>query len=156
MKQLLLQLFTAIFTPGVQVMLARLAVRFGPRTLSFGELLVVLRWEDVREVLHRDQDFLIAPINAERITAVSGPFILGMDRSPELFRQRSCVYSAMRDADPKLVEDALKAGIEDCLSVARQNGGRLDVVNGYARLIAGRTACAFFGVKGPDEPATLR
>ena len=156
MKRLLSRLLTAVFTPSLQVALARLALRFGPRFVRLGDVALVFRWPDVREVLHRDEDFLIAPVNGERITAVSGPFILGMDRSPELFQQRACVYNAMRDADFRLITDTLTAGIAGCLQQARQNGGKLDVVNGYARRVAGQTACAYFGVTGPDEASTLR
>ncbi len=156
MKRLLTRLVTAIFTPALQLALSRLVLRFGPRSIRFGDLVFVYHWQDVRDVLHRDEDFLIAPVNAERIVAVSGPFILGMDRSPDLFRQRTCIYNAMRDADFRLIEDTLAAGIADCLKQARQHGGKLDVVNGYARRIAGRTASAYFGVAGPDEASTQR
>lgn len=156
MKRFLLRLATAIFTPPLQVALARLFLRFGPRIVRLGDLVFVTHWQDVYDVLHRDEDFLIAPVNGERIAAVSGPFILGMDRSPELFRQRECVYNAMRDADFQLIGDALTAGIAGCLEDARRNGGKIDVVNGYARRVAGRTACAYFGVSGPDEANTLR
>lgn len=156
MRRLLSRLVAAVLTPPVQVALARLLLRLGSRTLRLGNFLLVYRWQDVHEVLHKDEDFLIGPVNEKRIVAVSGPFILGMDRSPELYRQRSCVYNAMRDADFTLIERNLSAGIADCLEKARRGGGRLDVVNGYARLIAGRTASAFFGIAGPDEVSTLR
>ena len=142
MKRLLARLFAAIFTPPVQVALSRLVLRFGPRLIRFGDFVFVYRWQDVYDVLHRDEDFLIAPVNGERITAVSGPFILGMDRSPELFRQRECVYKAMREADFGLIGSNLTAGIADCLAQARQNGGKIDVVNGYSRRVAARTSCA--------------
>jgi cytochrome P450 len=156
MKRLLLRLLTALFTPARQVALARLVLRFGPRSVRLGNTLLLYRWQDVRDALHRDEDFLIAPVNRERIVAVSGPFILGMDRSPELFQQRTCVYNAMHDADFGLIDKGLAAGIADCLQQARKAGGKLDVVNGYARRVAGQTACAYFGVSGPDEASTLR
>ena len=44
------------------------------------KIVLATRHEDVMEVLKRDLDFLIAPVNAERMEQVNGPFILGMDR----------------------------------------------------------------------------
>src|SRR5262245_48059201 len=68
---------------------ARAIARMGPRSIKVGNTVAVFRWADVADVLFRDGDFRIAPINERRITDVSGPFILGMDRSPQLFKQRA-------------------------------------------------------------------
>ena len=65
---------------------ARFAARYLPPTLSFRNYTLVFRWADVADVLARDGDFRIAPINAKRIEGVSGPFILGMDRSAGVVR----------------------------------------------------------------------
>jgi hypothetical protein len=49
---------------------------------------VVARHADVVEVLHRDLDFRIAPVNEVRIDEVNGPFVLGMDRGATLVHAR--------------------------------------------------------------------
>jgi hypothetical protein len=51
--------------------------------LVLGKRAIVTRHPDVIEVLNRDSDFTIAEVNEARINASDGPFILGMDRSPQ-------------------------------------------------------------------------
>lgn len=79
----------------------RSLTRFGPRTLRFGNSVLVFRWADVSEMLKRDSDFIIAPVNEERISGVTigGRFILGMDRQRDLFRQRDAIYHSLRESD---------------------------------------------------------
>src|SRR5262245_59515296 len=134
---------------------ARFAARSLPPTIRLGKRLFVFRWADVADVLDRDGDFLIAPINAERIEGVSGPFILGMDRSEKLFAQRTAVYESMHTADFAPVRRILEEEPNKLLTDAAPNG-KIDVVNGYARLVAGRVAAALFGIRGPSEPDLLR
>jgi cytochrome P450 len=148
-------LIERILNPSVVRFGARLLVRWAPR-LALGKRLLVSDWAGVTEVLDRDNDFLIAPINKERIEAVSGPFILGMDRSPDLIRQREHVYAALQGADREPFLSTLKGESNRLLDDAAAAGGRLDVVNGYARLVAGRTAAALFGIAGPTEQDLLR
>ena len=134
---------------------ARLLARLGPRYVRFGNIVLVIRWDDVADVLDRDGDFIIAPVNAKRIEGVSGPFILGMDRSPALFAQRTATYDAMAKADFTPVRQILQDEPEKLLAAAARDG-KIDVVNGYARLVAGRVAAALFGIKGPSEADLLR
>lgn len=135
---------------------ARFAARSLPRTLRLGNRLLVFRWADVADVLARDGDFRIAPINERRIEGVSGPFILGMDRSERLFAQRTAAYESMAGADFTPVRRILAEEPTALLAAAVAGGGKIDVVNGYARLIAGRVAAAVFGISGPSEPDLLR
>lgn len=135
---------------------ARLLARLGPRYLRIGNRVLVIRWDDVADVLDRDGDFIIAPINAKRIEGVSGPFILGMDRSTRLFAQRTATYDAMAKADFAPVRQILQDEPTKLLTAAAARDGKIDIVNGYARLVAGRVAAAVFGIKGPSEPDLLR
>jgi cytochrome P450 len=134
---------------------ARFAANNLPPTLRFRNYLAVFRWADVADVLARDGDFRIAPINAERIEAVSGPFILGMDRSDALFQQRIAVYDSMR-ADLAPVREILEKEPTALLKAAAATSGKIDVVNGYARKVAGHVATALFGISGPSEADLLR
>ena len=137
------------------VRIARFLVRLRPY-ISFGNIVLVLSWRHVMEVLQRDGDFLIAPVNAKRINEVSGPFILGMDRSPELFVQREAVYSALRAADMAPARKILRKEAAGLLSAAKERHGCVDVVNGYSRLVAARTAVSIFGIRGPTEQDLIR
>jgi cytochrome P450 len=135
---------------------ARVAARYFPRYLRLGKSMFIFQWADVDDVLARDGDFRIGPVNRERIEAVSGPFILGMDRSPELFAQRTATYESMATADFAPVRQILQDEPMKLLTAAAARDGKIDVVNGYARLVAGRVAVALFGISGPSEPDLLR
>jgi cytochrome P450 len=135
---------------------ARLIARLGPRYVRLGNTMFVFQWADVDDVLARDGDFRIGPVNRERIEAVSGPFILGMDRSPELFAQRTSTYASLKAADFTPVRQILEDEPMRLLTEAVARDGQIDVVNGYARLVAGRVAAAVFGIKSPSEPDLLR
>lgn len=135
---------------------ARFAARYLPPTLSFRNYKVVFRWADVADVLARDGDFRIAPVNQKRIEGVMGPFILGMDRSKELFAQRIAVYDAMKSADVAPIRRVLETEPSALLAAAAARDGQIDVVGGYARKVAGHVATALFGISGPSEGDLLR
>ncbi len=135
--------------PTVSGLAARLGVRLLSRPLRIGKTVIAARHADVSEILRRDLDFRIAPINGDRIAAVNGDFILGMDRSDQLVAERRALYSALTAVDiPAIVEQsAADAGS----LLAKAADGRIDAVGGYARIVAGRTAQRLFGVTGPDD-----
>ena len=145
MKRFALRLQTLVLR-----VLGRLAASVGPRTIRFGKSVFVFRWRDVSEVLTNDADFKIEPVNAKRIEAVSGPFILGMDRRPAHLRQRAAVYGALGDADLSLVENAVRRHADELIAAARTQGA-IDIVGGYARPAAAEAAIAYFGVSGPSR-----
>jgi cytochrome P450 len=144
-----------LLNPGLLLRVARIAARWKLR-LAIGKTLVVSSWDDVCEVLERDNEFRIAPVNKMRIEAVSGPFILGMDRSPELFRQREAVYGALRGMDGSPARTVLRNEPRRLLENAFARHGRIDIVNSYARPVAARTAVAVFGIAGPSEQDLMR
>jgi cytochrome P450 len=117
--------------------------------VRLGSIVIAVRHADVSEVLARDLEFVIAPINEPRIQAVNGPFVLGMDRGPTLMREREALYAALRRVD----HARLRAQVEQ--AAARAIGSvtdrSLDVVGGYARPIATQTARTLFGLTGQDD-----
>ncbi|MDV7143985.1 cytochrome P450 [Tropicimonas sp. TH_r6] len=136
--------------------LARALARRRSTILLRGTVLAV-NWQSVTEMLERDSDFIIGPINAPRINGVSGPFILSMDRGdPDLFPQREAVYSALRQTGAGAARDILDREARALLEEARGRNGRIDVINGYARPIAARTAAEIFGISGPSEADLMR
>ena len=110
------------------------------------------RHADVVEVLHRDLDFRIAPVNETRIDEVNGPFVLGMDRGATLVQERGALYQALAAVDLAPIRRSIAQEAVERIAAA---GSEIDVVGGYARPIAAHTAKALFGVGGPDEPTFM-
>jgi cytochrome P450 len=131
---------------------ARLGAQLLHKPLKLGSTVIAARHRDVAELLHRDLDFRIAPINAGRIDEVNGAFILGLDRSDQLTRERHALYAALAEVDL----DALMADASARADALLAEAGRtIDGVEGYARRVAGGTAQRLFGVRGPDEATYL-
>ena len=101
--------------------------------------------------------FTIGQVNGEKIKAVChGDFILGLDRSPKLAEERTSVYRALSEVDMGrlLVEARTDAvGLLDSASAGQQ---RIEIVNGYARLVAARSVFRLFGVRTPTESDLMR
>ena len=119
------------------------------KPFKLGPFVIAARHADVRELLARDLDFRIAPINEARIEAVNGPFVLGMDRGATLVLERRALYSALHQVDKTKLRDAVAHAAAE--AIARAGNGSLDVVGDYARPIAAGTARALFGIAGSDE-----
>ncbi len=126
---------------------ARIAA-FEGKPLKFGKTVIAARHADAQAVLARDLDFLIAPVNAGRIEAVNGAFVLGMDRGPVLERERRALYSALATVD----QNALKAEAQGDIATLIGDATMIDAVGGFARIVAGKTAARLFGLKPADEP----
>jgi cytochrome P450 len=116
--------------------------------IRFGSTVIVARHAHVMEVLHRDLDFLIAPVNEKRIGEVNGPFILGMDRGTTLVHERRALYEALAAVDFAPILRAVEDQAAERIAAA---GDEVDVVEAYARPIAAHTATALFGIRGSDE-----
>ncbi len=140
-------------TPGPAGIAAWIGARILKRPLRLGDIVIVAKHRDVSEVLRRDLDFRIGPVNAARIDAVNDPFVLGMDCCDQLMVERRALYSALSAVDLDALAKA--AAVDADRLIADAGAGPLDVVGGYARLVAGRTAKRLFGVSGPDEPTFL-
>ncbi|WP_426955584.1 cytochrome P450 [Muricoccus radiodurans] len=114
-----------------------------------GHTIILARHADVAEMLARDLDFRIAPVNGPRIDAVNGPFVLGLDRGATLIRERAALYRALSQVDLSAIRVSVAHQAAERIEAAGDDG--IDVVGGYARPIAARTARALFGTGGPDE-----
>jgi cytochrome P450 len=111
---------------------------------------VVTRDADVRDILARDDEFTIAEINAERIERVSGPFILSMDRGERYDREHAALRAAVRPDDLPHIGELTLGLARELIEVARP-AGRIDVVNGYARIAAVRFVDRYLGVPAPAD-----
>ena len=125
---------------------ARLAALWGS-PLRFKRMVFVARHAQVMEVLLRDLDFVIAPVNADRIDEVNGPFVLGMDRSARLEAERRALYGALRQVDLGLI---CRAVADRAAAIVSAATAELDVVGSYARPVASSTARSLFGIAGSD------
>ncbi len=124
--------------------------------LSVGSLRLVATWDGVREALADDVVLRIGPVNAQRIEEVSGAFILGLDRSERELRERRALFAAFAAVDMARARAIIATESGSLLDAAAAGLGRIDIVNGYARLVAARSAVALFGIPGPTEPDLIR
>ena len=148
------KLFNLVVSPRLLRPLFTLLRRVAP-ILVVGKRAVVTRHADVIEVLTRDTDFTIAEVNEKRINAIDGPFILGMDRSPQYDREEAALRRAVRRADLERIRNFVAHSAAELAGAARPKG-RIDVVGGFARVVAMRLVGSYFGIPAPDEPTMMR
>ena len=123
--------------------------------LRVGRRVIVSNHADVVEVLRRDTDFTIAEVNGARMARWSGAFILGTDRGEVYERESGALLKAASVDDLERVR-AIVVGAAAPLVDAARPTGRLDVVNGLARVVATRVVGDYFGTPGPDDASTMR
>lgn len=141
-------------SPAFLLCAARFALKFFP-SLTVGETAVFSKWEDVQDILRRDLDFLIEPVNKERIERVNGAFVLGLDRSATHLGERNTLYQAMTMSDPQRIGTLAQEHAKKILDSIPVDG-KIDVVNDYARRIASRNATALTGIEGASEDDQMR
>jgi cytochrome P450 len=118
-------------------------------TRAFG---LVTRADDVREVLADDTHFGVPAYN-ERMTEISGPFILGLGNTDLYRHDHQALRAAIRTEDlPGLAERTLAAGRE---RIARR-AATLDVVRDLADPTIDAVMSAYFGTPGPDGDVQVR
>lgn len=125
---------------------ARLAARKGA-PWRVGTTVIAARHHDVCEVLSRDLDFRIAPVNARRMEEVNGPFVLGMDRDARLAHERGALYRALAAVDL----DAIRVSVEEEAARLLPASGVVDAIADYARPVASATARRLFGLTHVDD-----
>ena len=123
--------------------------------LVVGRTAVVSRHADCVEVFRRDEDFTISELNAPVMDRVNGPFILGMDRGPQYDRENGILERCVHPGDLDRIRAVVRNTATGLLDAARPHG-RIDVVNGLARVAAARVVGSYFGTPGPDEKTLMR
>src|SRR6266545_1625748 len=144
-----------LFGPRVQRLAARTAVAFS-KPFVFKKFALVSRWPDVQSVLELDIPFRIQPINGPNFDAISGPFVLGLDRGPQFARERRQMYESVARIDSNDLRTRISDEADRILDVAVAASGRIDVAHGYAHPVAARTAAHLFGIPGPTEADLMR
>src|SRR5205085_10178010 len=112
-------------------------------TRRFG---LVTRADDVREVLGDDVHFTVRFYD-RKMTAISGPFILGLDDTPLYRRDHAAVRAAVRSDDIPFLADATLAAARERMAAG---GGQIDVVGGFVEPAVDRVIAEYFGTPGPD------
>ena len=148
------KLFIWATTPSLLRPVFKVLRRVAP-ILVIGKTAIVTHYDDVIEVLTRDADFTIAEVNEQRINAIDGPFILGMDRTEQYEREAATLREAVRRDDLERIRSFVRQSAE-ALTRAAYPQGRIDVVGGLAHVVPLRVVESYFGVTAPDEPTMMR
>jgi cytochrome P450 len=110
---------------------------------------LVTRFEDVQEVLARDEVFQVT--YAEKMEIVTGGqnFFLGMQNSPEYTRDVSHMRSVVRREDiPDRIVPFVQRTAAELVAAA---GGRIDVVKQLSKTVPARWIADYFGCPPPSE-----
>ena len=113
-------------------------------------LAIVTQYDDVREILTRDETFSVEPYRGKMQT-LAGDFVLGTDDSPEYERD----ISILRLAAPRSDIPALAGFVaETADGLVDEANGRIDVA-GLAKRVPARLIDRWFGTPGPDEDTMI-
>jgi cytochrome P450 len=122
--------------------------------VSAGPITVVALNADVKEVLGDPARFTVA-LYGPKMTAITGPFVLGIDDTPLYRHDHAAMDRAVTREDlPRLAGATYEAAGE--LVSARRDDGEIDVVSQLADPALDRTIAEYFGTPGPDTATQLR
>jgi cytochrome P450 len=110
---------------------------------------IVSRFEDVQEVLSRDDVFRVTYGPNMEIVAGGKNFFLGMQNSPEYERDVSHMRSAIRREDAATIIAPFVQ--ETARRQIRNSKGRLDVVTQLGQFVPARLIAEYFGCPPPSE-----
>ena len=118
-------------------------------TRRFG---IVTRADDVREVLGDFSHFGVPAYN-EKMTALSGPFILGLDATPLYRHDLQALRAAVRRED---VDVLAERTLSTARARIRMADGQIDVVRQFADPTIDAVMSDYFGTPGPGTATQLR
>jgi cytochrome P450 len=109
---------------------------------------LITRFEDVQEVLARDDVFHVTYGEKMRVITGGEDFFLGMQNSPEYERDVAHMRSVMRRQDMAAI-----AGFVASTSrrIVAQSGGQLELVNQLSRVVPACWIADYFGTVPPSE-----
>jgi cytochrome P450 len=110
---------------------------------------LVTRFEDVQEVLSRDDVFQVTYKQKMEVIGDGGNFFLGMQNSPEYERDQSHMRTVIRRQD--LPERVLPLVAKTAESLVSASGGRIDVVQQLDRVVPIRLIAEYFGCPPTSE-----
>jgi cytochrome P450 len=110
---------------------------------------VVTRFEDVQEVLSRDEVFEVTYKDKMQEVAGGTNFFLGMQNSADYERDHSHMLSVIRREDIARQVAPFIANTGETIVAA--SGGRIDVVGELSRIVPTRWVAAYFGCPSPSD-----
>jgi cytochrome P450 len=117
--------------------------------LIFKNTALVTRFEDVQEVLSRDNVFHVTYKEKMEVIGDGANFFLGMQNSPEYERDQSHMRTVIRRQDlPQLIQPFVAKTAE---SLVTASGGNLDVVQQLGRVVPMRLIASYFGCPPTSE-----
>jgi cytochrome P450 len=122
--------------------------------VSAGPITVVALNADVKEVLGDPARFTVA-LYGPKMTAITGPFILGIDDTPLYRHDHAAMDRAVTREDLPRLAGAMYEVAGELVS-ARRDDGEIDVVSQLADPALDRTIAEYFGTPGPDTATQLR
>lgn len=122
--------------------------------LSAPGITVVTTYADVMEVLERNQVFTVRPY-APKMERIGGPFILGLDDSPQYQRDVSILRTAVRREDLPAIQRFVAERTREILRGLLPTG-RIELVETLTRVVPALTVGQYFGTPGPDVPTLQR
>jgi cytochrome P450 len=120
--------------------------------VAIGNNAMVTRADDVRAVL-RDHEHFTVSHYAPKMTAASGPFILGLDATELYRRDHAALRAAIRAEDVPALADATLSAARERVAAA---GPRIDVVSQLADPVIDAVMSTYLGTPGPDTATQLR
>ena len=109
---------------------------------------LVTRFEDVQEVLARDDIFQVTYGPKMRVITGGQDFFLGMQNSPEYERDVAHMRSVMRRQDIAAIAGFVAKTAEQIMS---QSGGKLELVSQLSRVVPARWIAEYFGTVPPSD-----
>jgi cytochrome P450 len=122
--------------------------------LPLGKQVWVFRDADVREILRRDQDFTLRPINATNIERRIGPFLLSLDDGPQYQHEVGVLRSMVHQGDVARIRKFVRQLTAE-LGAELAREGSFDLVSRFTRLVPLRLLETYFGIPGPDPETML-
>ncbi len=112
------------------------------------DVVLVTRFEDVQEVLSRDDIFQVTYGPKMRVITGGQDFFLGMQNSPEYERDVAHMRSVMRRQDMAAISGfvANTAG-----QIVAQSEGTIELVNQLSRVVPARWIAEYFGTVPPSD-----
>ena len=109
---------------------------------------LVTRFDDVQEVLSRDDIFQVTYGPKMRVITGGNDFFLGMQNSAEYERDVAHMRTVVRRSDVPAI--AVFAG-RTAQDIVAQSGGALEVVNQLTRVVPARWIANYFGTVPPSD-----
>ena len=122
--------------------------------LVYDKFCFVTRFDDVQEVLARDDIFLVTYGDEMHEITAGGRFFLGMQNSPEYLRDGvNMRLMAAREDIPNIVKPLVVA-LSD--SIVAKSGGRIDIVSELTQIVPTRLVATYFGTPTSNESELIR